>query len=119
MITWTNITDMSPDTPTVAVSIQTLILGLVNDEINVEKFGGEGSSRLELARTYLALHMVYSGHFAAIGVSGPVKKETQGRESTEYSEGFSKSNSVHGSTIWGQKYDELCLSSRALGIMVI
>lgn len=110
-ITWTHVTDHTPDLSTVAAAVQTDILAYVNAELKVSELDGETGPKTKLARVYLASHFATAGINAA-SADGPITAEKLGDESRSYGT-FDMGGSALATTGFGMQYLMLVRSSVA------
>lgn len=102
-ITWADVLAIpAPELVSVSNAAQTAILAYVNDALNVEKFGGEGTPLLTRARALLAAH---SAALAMLAAEGPLIGETEGGLSRQWASQWA--NRTHGQTAYGVLYDQL------------
>lgn len=85
-IDWDDVVAHAADLADVDTDAQADILGYVNENVNVAKFGGETSYKLKLARIYLAAHLGQMTLEAdsSSGVTGDIESETIGAESITF-----------------------------------
>lgn len=78
-ILWSDVTGMfSTDVALAALTVaaQDAILAWVNEQLNVDLFGGEDAPKTRLARIHLAAHMATMGRRG--GAAGPVTSSSAG-----------------------------------------
>lgn len=116
-IIWTDVLDLAPEVTSVDAQMQTFILADANNRFDVDVFGGEGATKLHLARVYLAAHLatlVLRGNSVPTGQVGPVTSQTVGPFSESYAQPSYGSNpSDLSSTTYGQMLKGLIWTSTA------
>lgn len=104
-IVWADVVAVAPELAELSSALYTDILGYVNVALVPTEWGGEDSSRLRLARLYLAAHyatMVSRG--GSVGeIVGFVTSESAGGLSRSYSSGAS-TGTVYDATPYGQLF---------------
>lgn len=86
-ITWDDVTDHAPELHSTSSNARADILAFVNVYgFNVGRLGGEASSRLHLARIYLAAHLATISSHANVGRAGAVVSESAGGLSRSYAQ---------------------------------
>lgn len=114
-ITWADVTNFAPRTPTTHADMQAAILAYVNTSIKVTNFAlGEASAKLKLARLNLAAHMAMVGPSSGNVNVGNVSSSSAGGLSLSYvAGGVAVEASSLGSTLYGQEYLRLIRTSGA------
>jgi uncharacterized protein DUF4054 len=116
-IAWEDVIAIASELADLNEDAQDMILAYVNDWVQPIPFGGEASSKLRLARAYLAAHY---GSLTSQGGStsaGPVISETVGDISRTYASGvstaLSSGDALLDSTVYGKNYRALLRGSLA------
>lgn len=110
-ISWSSVTDFDAKLAAVSAGAQAAILAYVNDTLGVDAYGGEGASKLTLARIYLAAHM---GEIVMrSGIGGAVTGETVGADSISFSYTAPIKGAIESleTTSWGLEFQRLTNSS--------
>lgn len=111
MIVWADVLGIASTLSAVPSAAQTAILAYVNDTIAPGKLGVEGSSRLHLARCYLAAHLGTMTNRAGAGASGPVTMEQEGPVMRQFAPGTAAIDFKE--TVYGRRYVEIVRTSKA------
>lgn len=105
MIQWADVTAIASELSGLGPEAQEMILAFVNESLEPDKLGGEGSARLRLARVYLAAHL---GALVGAGSNGPVTMEQEGPVMHQYARGVGLDE-----TSYGRRYREIVRTSAA------
>ena len=95
-IDWDNVTAFAPELSDVALTAQADILSYVNEELNVERLGGEDSVKLKLARVNLAAHLGTLALPNRAGAHGPTIMEMEGPVMRQYTAGSGLEETAYG-----------------------
>jgi hypothetical protein len=109
-IAWTDVLGVASELTTTPVPVQDALLAMVNAELSSKFFGGDDSARFKLARIYLAAHMASAPGLAGVNYAGPINSEEEGGAKRSY-EAIGPAARSHGSTMYGQMFDELVANS--------
>lgn len=110
-ISWTDVVAFASGLSSVATLAQETIIAYVNDELDVDNFGGEEAPKLKLARIYLAAHfgtMTLRGS----GAAGPMISSSAGGLSRTYAQIVAGGGS-YGATGFGALYKQLLNTTMA------
>jgi hypothetical protein len=108
-ITWTDVTNVAPELSTIASTVQTALLLLVNDYLDPDTWGGEDSQKLLSGRAYLAAHLATLGKRK--GVNGQLTAEAGGGLSRSY--GMLTNPTMYSMTTYGEIFAMLAKTTVA------
>jgi hypothetical protein len=111
-ITWSQVEAFAAQLADVDPDAQVTILAYVNDNVNVSALGGEGASKLTIARIHLAAHM---GEIERTrnAEGGPTKRERIAADEIELEYAVLTSESSLEQTSYGREYLRLIRASAA------
>ena len=116
-IDWNAVVDFAAGLSTVAAGAQTVILDLVNTELNVNALGGETSAKLRLVRIFLAAHLgdLSLKRGGASGFAGPVSSETYADDQIriDYAASVAQNETALKETVYGRQFLALVRNSPA------
>jgi len=111
-IEWCDVVEYDQSLSEVSNGTQLVILGHVNNYLDVSLFGGEDDDTVKLLRILLAAHIGTMALRGGSGATGPISSESTGGISRSYAVAMTSSGSL-GSTTHGQTFTEIIRNSAA------
>lgn len=104
-VVWADVEALQSNLSTVSAAAQMIILAYVNEDLNADAFGGDGSAKYHLARCYLAAHLGELERRRG-GSSGSVASKTIGTNSItiNYAQASTGDTDALLQTSWGSQY---------------
>lgn len=107
MIEWSDVEELDAAFADVSDPLQTLFLGIVEETVDPEAYGGEDTNRTKMARMNLAAHL--AEYFTSNGsgsAAGPVQSESGGGLSVTYAVAASAvTGDALAETAYGRAYE--------------
>jgi len=116
IVSWSEVVAVGAQLAAVDPLLQNAILLYVNNDFNVEVWGGEDSETLYLGRLFLAAHLGSVPRSGISGTTGAVTSETIGPISRSFA--MSSSSGQLSTTPYGAEYQAL-LDTLGLGVVLI